>query len=64
MIGSVFSVDGLIFDGVDFERPDDSGGADIVVLSRGKLFIVIKTKRKQARRTSQDTDLLSPDVIG
>ena len=63
VIGSGFSIDGLVFDGVDFEKPVDSGRADIVVLSRGRPFIVIETKRERAGRTLREIDPLSPDVI-
>jgi type I restriction-modification system DNA methylase subunit len=64
VIGSGFSIDGLVFDGVDFEKPVDSGRADVVVLSRGKPFIVIETKRERAGKASREIDPLSPDVIG
>lgn len=64
VIGSGLSIDGLTYDGVDFERPVDSGRADLVVLCSGKPFIVIETKRERAGRISRDIDPLSPDVIG
>ncbi|MEM2588015.1 MAG: N-6 DNA methylase, partial [Candidatus Bathyarchaeia archaeon] len=63
VIGSGFSVDGLTFDGVEFELPVDSGRADIVVLLRGKPFIVVETKRERPGRLSRNIDPLSPDVI-
>ncbi|MEM0011419.1 MAG: N-6 DNA methylase, partial [Candidatus Bathyarchaeia archaeon] len=63
VISSGFSVDGLTFDGVEFELPVDSGRADIVVLLRGKPFIVIETKRERPGRLSRNIDPLSPDVI-
>ncbi|MCX8192691.1 MAG: N-6 DNA methylase [Nitrososphaeria archaeon] len=64
VIGSGFSVDGLVFEGVDFERPVNSGRADLVVLCSGKPFIVIETKKERAGRFSREIDPLSPDVIG
>jgi len=59
-----FSVDGVAFDDVEFEKRVDSGRADIVVVSSGKPFIVIETKREKVGRTTRNIDPLSPDVIG
>jgi len=59
-----FSVDGVVFDDVEFERRVDSGRADIVVISSSKPFIVIETKREKVGRTTRNIDPLSPDVIG
>lgn len=63
IIDKKFSVSGITFSGVEFEKPIDSGRADIVVLSSGRPFIVIETKRSKAERTTRNIDPLSPDVI-
>jgi len=64
LVAGKFSVDSVVFDNVEFERRVDSGRADIVIVSSGKPFIVIETKREKVGRTTRNIDPLSPDVIG
>lgn len=57
------SVDGLVFENIEVEKPVDSGRADIVVMANGRPFIVIETKKVSAGRLSRSIDPLNPDVI-